>query len=211
MNLSHKDLDPSIDLLDNWWNIHRVWNDTVTSREKPSSNGHICYCVWGLGIFHEFHWYKTRYSVGWHIAVKVKIWFKLHVTATLGFHSVDDRCYQKMWLCSGAPEDPEDNTVTEKHSAEAFHSTGTSLMHAVRTGDEEAQRDGAHQLVQIAKSWMITRWSESKGCKKKITPSDTQGECTPHWYRKDCRQASKNEECCGVIHFMRYFRSMEGS
>jgi hypothetical protein len=25
-----------------------------------------------------------------------------------------------MWLCPGAPEDPEDNIVMEKHGAEAF-------------------------------------------------------------------------------------------
>jgi len=35
-------------------------------------------------------------------------------------------------------------------------------MHAIQTEDEEAQQDAAHQMMKIAKSWMIRRWSESK-------------------------------------------------
>ena len=58
-------------------------------------------------------------NVGWPIAMNARIGFKLQVTATPGFHSLYDWCFQMMWLFSGAPEDPEDETVTEKHSAEA--------------------------------------------------------------------------------------------
>jgi len=36
-----------------------------------------------------------------------------------------------MWLFSGAPEDPEDDTVMEKHGAEALYSAVKSLMHAI--------------------------------------------------------------------------------
>jgi len=49
------------------------------------------------------HWYKTENSAGWHIAMNVKIRFKLQVTASPGFHSLYDWCYQAMWLFSGAP------------------------------------------------------------------------------------------------------------
>jgi len=35
-------------------------------------------------------------------------------------------------------------------------------MYAIRTKDEEAQQDVAHQMSQIAKPWTIRRWSESK-------------------------------------------------
>jgi len=41
------------------------------------------------------------------------IGFKLQVTATLEFHSLYDWYFQSMWLLSGAPEDPEDDTVME--------------------------------------------------------------------------------------------------
>jgi len=51
--------------------------------------------------------------VGWQIAMNAKIGFKLHVTATQGFHSLYDWCYQTMWLFSGVPDDPEDDTVME--------------------------------------------------------------------------------------------------
>ena len=50
----------------------------------------------------------------------------------------------------------------EKHGAEALYSAVKSLMHAIRTKDEEAQQDAAHRMIQIAKPWTIRQWSESK-------------------------------------------------
>jgi len=67
-----------------------------------------------------------------------------------------------MWLFSGAPEDPEDETVMEMHGADALYSAVKSLMHAIRTEDEEAQQDAAHRMIKIAKPWIIRRWSEWK-------------------------------------------------
>jgi len=161
-NLTHEDLNTSIDEPENRWNIHLVSYDTLTSRAKPSSNGQLCYCAWSFGIFDESHRYTTQNSVGWHIAMNAKIGFKLQVTATPGFHSLDDWCYQAMWLFPGPPDDREDETVKEKHGADALYSAVKSLMHAIRTEDEEAQQDAAHRMIQIAKPWTIRRWSESK-------------------------------------------------
>jgi len=45
----------------------------------------------------------------------------------------------------------------------------------------------------------------------KTTRVDTEGQWTPHWYRMDRGRASKSEDSCGVIHFPRCFRSMQGS
>ena len=87
--------------------------------------------------------------------MNAKIGFKLQVTATPGFHSLYDWCFQTMWLFSGAPEDPEDDTVMEKHGAEALYSAVKSLMHAIWTKDEEAQQNVAHWIMKIAKPWMI--------------------------------------------------------
>jgi len=56
-----------------------------------------------------------------------------------------------MWLFSGAPENPEDETVMEKHGADVLYSAVKSLMHAIRNEDQEAQQDAAHQMIQIAK------------------------------------------------------------
>jgi hypothetical protein len=67
-----------------------------------------------------------------------------------------------MWLFSGVPEDPEDETVMEMHSTDELYSAVKSLMHAIRTEDQEAQQDVARRMIQIAKPWMIRRWSESK-------------------------------------------------
>jgi hypothetical protein len=85
-NLTRQDLNTSIDKPENRWNIHVVLHDTLTSNEKPSSNGQLSYAVWCFGIFDESHWYKMKHTVGRQIALNVKIGFTLQVTATLGFH-----------------------------------------------------------------------------------------------------------------------------
>jgi len=159
-NLTHEDLNTSIDEPENRWNIHLVSYDTLTSRAKPSSNGRLSHCTWSFGIFDEPHRYKTKNSVGWRIVTNAKIGFKLQVTATPGFHSLYDWCYQAMWLFSGVPEDPEDETVMEMHGTDALYSAVKSLMHAIRTEDQDAQQDAAHQMIQIATPWTIRRWSE---------------------------------------------------
>jgi len=161
-NLTHEDPNTSIDEPENRWNIHHVSYDTLTSRAKPSSNGQLSYCAWSFGIFDESHRYKTKNSVGWHIAMNAKIGFELQVTGTPGFHSLYDWCYQVMWLFSGVPDDPEDETVKEPHGADALYSAVKSLMHAIPTEGEEAQQDAAYRMIQIAKPCTIRRWSESK-------------------------------------------------
>jgi len=161
-NFTHKNLNTSFDEPEIQWNIHLVSYDTLTSRAKPSSNGRLSNCSWSFGIFHESHRYKMKNSVGWRIETNARIGFKLQPTATPGFHSLYDWCYQMMWLFSGAPEDPEDETVMEKHGADTLYSTVKSLMHAIHTADEEGQQHAAHRMIQIAKPWMIRRWSDSK-------------------------------------------------
>jgi len=162
VNLTHEDLKTSIYEPENPWNIHLVSYDTLASRAKPSSNGQLSYCAWSFEIFDVSDRYKTKNSVGWLIVMNAKIGFKLQVTATLGFHSLYDWCFQTMWLFSGAPEDPEDDTEMEKNGAKAFHSTVKSLMQPIWNKDEKAQQDAAHWMMQIAVLWTIRQWSESK-------------------------------------------------
>jgi hypothetical protein len=100
--------------------------------------------------------------VGWRIAMNARIAFKLQVTATPGFHSLYDWCFQMMWLFSDAPENPEDETLMDKHRAEALHSEVKRFMHALWTEGQDAQQDAAHRVIQIANPWTIGRWSESK-------------------------------------------------
>jgi len=161
-NLTHHDLNTRIDKPENQSNIHPVSYDTLTSRLTPSINGRLSHCSWSFGIFDESHRYKTKNSVGWRIATNAQIGFKLQVAAMPGFHSLFDWCYQMMWLFSGAPDDPEDDAVMEKHSTNALYSAVNSLMHVIGTGDEDAEQDAAHRMIQIANPWTIGRWSESK-------------------------------------------------
>jgi len=67
-----------------------------------------------------------------------------------------------MWLLSGTLENPEDETPMEKHGAESLYCTVKSLMHAILTKDRDAQQGAAHWMIQIAKAWVIRRWSELK-------------------------------------------------
>jgi hypothetical protein len=136
--------------------------DILTSRAKPSSNGWLSDCTWSFGIIDESHQYKTKNSVGRRIATNETISFKLRVTATPGFHLLNDWWYQAMWLFSGAPEDPDNESVMEMHGADALYSAVKSLMHAIWTEDQDAQQDAAHQMIQIAKPWTLQRWSELK-------------------------------------------------
>ena len=161
-NLTHKDLNTSIEEAENRWNIQHVSYHTLTLRAKPSSNGQPSYCLWSFEIFDESHWYKTINSVSWRIAMNASIGFKLEVTTTLEFPSLYDWCFQMMRLFSVAPEDPENETLMEKHGAEALYSAVKSLILAIWTEDQNAQQDAAHQMIQIAKPWTKKRWSESK-------------------------------------------------
>jgi hypothetical protein len=54
-----------------------------------------------------------------------------------------------MWLLSGAPEDPEDDTVMDQHGADALFSAVKSLMHLIRSKDEEAQQNAAHGSFRL--------------------------------------------------------------
>jgi len=67
-----------------------------------------------------------------------------------------------MWLFSGTPEEPEDETLLEMHGAKALYSAVKSLMHEIRTADQDAQQDATHLMIQIEKRWTIRWWSESK-------------------------------------------------
>ena len=57
-----------------------------------------------------------------------------------------------MWLFWGAPKDPEDDTVMEKHGADALYSAVTSWIHVIQTEDHDAEQDAAHLMIQIAMS-----------------------------------------------------------
>jgi len=85
-NVTHEDLNTSLDEPENSWYIHLVSYDTLTSRAKPTSNGQLSHCKLSFRIFDESHWYKTKNSVGWRIAMNARIGFKPQVTATQGFH-----------------------------------------------------------------------------------------------------------------------------
>jgi len=157
---TQKNLYASIDDLEKRWNIHLVSYDTYTRSVTTSCNGQLSFCSWSFTIVDEFHWFNTTNNVGWQIRMKSTIGFKLWVTAMPGFCWLFDRCYQLMMLISGAPEDWEDDTVIEMHSAETQCSAEWILMHGIEPEDEYSQQDSVHHTIQSAKPWMIRTWSE---------------------------------------------------
>jgi hypothetical protein len=50
-NISHDDLNTSIDEPEIRWNIYLMSYDTLTSRARQSSNGQLFYYAWSFGIF----------------------------------------------------------------------------------------------------------------------------------------------------------------
>jgi len=118
-----------------------IWYRTIESetiKQRPTLT--LFMQFWD---FDESHRYKTKNRVGWRIVINVRIWFQVQVTATPGFHSLYDWCFQKMWLFSGAPQDPEDETVMGRHGAKALYCAVKSFLHAIRTEDRDAQQDAA--------------------------------------------------------------------
>jgi N12 class adenine-specific DNA methylase len=97
----------------------------------------------------------------------VKVGFEVQVTAIPGCYSLYDRCFQMMWLFSGTPEDPEDETVIEMLSTKAVNLAVRSLMYTIHTEDHHTQQDAAHRMIGIGKHWVIRRWSASKHAKGK--------------------------------------------
>jgi hypothetical protein len=89
------------------------------------------------------------------------IGFEFQVTATPVFHSLHDWCFQTLLLFPGAPENPEDDTVMEKHGAEELHSAVKSSIYAIYTKDTEYQHYLAHRMIQTAKPLTIRWWSVS--------------------------------------------------
>jgi len=120
-DLSHENLNTTIDEPGNPWTIHLVSYNTLRFTAKLSSDGRLSYCSCSFGIFDESDQYKTKNSVGWQIAINARIGLKVQVAATPGFHSLYDWCFQMMWLFSGAPDDTEDDTVMEKDGTEGLY------------------------------------------------------------------------------------------
>jgi len=51
VNLTYKDLNTSTEKPENWWNIHLVSYDTITSALEPLSNGQLSHCTWSFWDF----------------------------------------------------------------------------------------------------------------------------------------------------------------
>jgi len=171
LNLNTQDLITGTDKPETPWNIHPLSYEILTSRAHWSSNVQLSDCSLSLAIFDKFPWHKTKTSMGWPIAINVRVWVKLQVTAILGFHSLLDWCYQTLWQFSNTPEDPEDDTVMENHCAEALYSTVISSMHVIRTEDYEAQQDAAHQILHVALPWQLGMRLEMNLANKKLLVS----------------------------------------
>jgi len=168
VNLTHEDLNTTIDKYENWWNICLLPYDTLTSRVKSTSNVQMLHCWWRFRIFDESYRYKNKYKVGWQIVIKARIGFKVQVTALKSFHSLHAWSYQWMRLFSGSLNDLEDDCVMERDVAETLYSAVKYLMQAIWTEDEEDQQGVTHCIIRNVKRWMIWGWPELKIVHQKL-------------------------------------------
>jgi len=155
VNLTHQDLNTSIDKPNITWNIHLVSIHTLPSRAKPSSNSQFVYWSRSCQIFDVCQWYKTNYSCWWNL-IKAWVGFNLQVAATMGFHLLFDCCYLTMWMFSGASGNSEDDPVMKNLCTDILYSMMKSLMHAIQTEYNNAQQDPAHRTIQITRSWLAS-------------------------------------------------------
>jgi len=117
--------------------------------------------------------------------MNLRIGFKLQVAAMLGFHSLYHWCFYMMWLFSGAPEDPEDNSVMDKNHRDASCPSVKSTMDAVQTHDEATPQGAPWRMIPSTKPCLRARCIELKlanGTALAQIPSDktflTHLECT---------------------------------
>jgi len=158
-DLSHKDVNTRVDKPEYRFNIQHVLQDSITSRVKPTSDSTHSYCVLSFCPFDKFHPFQTKHGVGWLIAMKARIWFKLQVTATTRFLSLFDLCYQSLWLIPAPSEHAVEDVAMPLHGAEVLYSAVKSLMHAIWTGREEDQQDVVYRMTHTHHSWTIRQWS----------------------------------------------------
>jgi len=63
---------------------------------------------------------------------------------------MSDWYYQVMWLFSGTPDYPDNNTALEMHCTKILYSVVKCLMHTIWTEDNKAQYDAAYCMIQTA-------------------------------------------------------------
>jgi hypothetical protein len=62
-----------------------------------------------------------------------------------------------MWLFSGAPEVPEDDTEMEMHGTDQLYSAMKSLLRDIQIEGEHARWDAVHRLIQTATTRTMRR------------------------------------------------------
>jgi len=132
VNLTHKALNTSITEPVNWWNMHLVSYDTITSRTTLSSNGQCPHYSWSIEISDVSQWYKTKCSVGRKIALNPRIRFIHQLTAIPEFHSLYNCSFQIRWLFLRCSWGSRVSYCDGKHSAVSLYSTVKSCMNAIQ-------------------------------------------------------------------------------
>jgi len=91
VNLTLDHLNSTIDMLENWMNIHLVSYDTLTSSQTIKQWPTLIRFL-EFGIFDESYRSTIEHSAQWQIVMKVRVAFTLEVRAMPGFQSLSDWC-----------------------------------------------------------------------------------------------------------------------
>ena len=164
-DLCHTHINFSLDNLERMWDVHVITYNAFTERAQHNSSGtlrQLTKGTWSWGIFDESHRYKGAKSRGWKVAFRAAIGFKVQVTATPAYHSLQDWTNLARWLFT-IPEQLENPAAVDLHGPEALAKAVADVLYAVRKELPAAEQQAAAQaMIAVARPWTIRRWTESK-------------------------------------------------
>ena len=163
--LGHTHLNFSMSHPKRMWDIHVITYNAFTQRAQRNPSGRprqLTDCTWSWGIFDESHRYKGPQSIGWRVAMKAEIGFKVQVTATPAYHSLRDWANLSRWLLA-IPHEVEVAESVSRHGPVALGKAVANVQRAVSKAlPPDEQQAAAAEMIEVARPWTIRRWTESK-------------------------------------------------
>lgn len=165
MELGHTHLNFSMSHPKRMWDIHVITYNAFTERAQRNPSGsprQLTDCTWSWGIFDQSHRYKGPKSIGWRVAMKAEIGFKVQVTATPAYHSLRDWANLSRWLFA-IPHEVEVAESVSRHGPVALGKAVANVQRAVSKAlPPDEQQAAAAEMIEVARPWTIRRWTESK-------------------------------------------------
>ena len=160
LELGHTHLNFSMNHPKRMWDIHVITYNAFTERAQCNPSGsprQLTGCTWAWGIFDESHRYKGPKSIGWRVAMKAEIGFKVQVTATPAYHSLRDWANLSRWLFT-IPDEVEIADSVSRHGPIALAKAVSNVQRAVSKAlPPDEQQAAAQEMIDVTCPWTIRR------------------------------------------------------